>query len=191
MTNHKKSGKPGLKQLRVRNIYGLTVEHLEYLKNMIGVGTQFPSTPIRPQYYHNGHYFSNCPDERPIDVEECPKCSNVRIIYDCTRERCQQRRGNNLQECRACILCIVRCEECGRCINDNEYEETFSLDFLCSCCWLRLPKCTECNRPGCGRHADHFIRAPDTTFVCSDCCSSTGTTYCSTEAHSHILRSRV
>ena len=39
-----------------------------------------------------------------------------------------------------------------------KFEETFCLDLLCSFCWLQLSKCLECNRPGCGRHADHFIR---------------------------------
>ncbi|KAH6554866.1 hypothetical protein KP509_1Z301000 [Ceratopteris richardii] len=52
-------------------------------------------------------------------------------------EKCQQSQGLKFQNCRACFLCTVRCEECGRCINDNDFEETFSLDLLCSCCWLR------------------------------------------------------
>lgn len=162
-------GLSGLKQLRIRNIYGLTREHLASLENMVGARSPYQR---KPQYYHNGHHASFCDDERPIDVEECPKCTNVRLVYDCTRERCQQKQGLKFQECRACFLCTVRCEECGRCINDNDYEETFSLDLLCSCCWLRLPKCTACSRPGCGRHADHFIRTPETTYVCGNCCGT-------------------
>lgn len=172
LTDCRASGVPYLKQLRIRNIYGLTTEHLNCLKAMLGEGEQLDIGSRMPQFYHNGHYSFSCDDQRQIDVETCPKCSNVRLVYDCTRERCQQRRGNKFRECRACILCIVRCEECGRCINDNDYEETFCLDLLCSSCWLRLPKCSECNRPGCGRHADHFIRTPETTFICSDCCGS-------------------
>lgn len=159
-------GFSGLKQLRVRNIYGLTREHLAKLRNMVGARTSYQR---KPQYYHNGHHASICDDERPIDVEECPKCSNVRLVYDCTREKCQQKKGLKFQDCRACFLCTVRCEECGRCINDNDFEETFSLDLLCSCCWLRLPKCAACSRPGCGRHVDHFTRTPDRTFFCGDC----------------------
>lgn len=171
-TDSRVPGMTGLKQLRIRNIYGLTREHLESLLTLLGNGEQVHSAPRKPQFYHNGHYSSFCDDQKLIDVELCPKCTNVRLVYDCTRERCQQRQGSKFEECRACILCIIRCEECGKCIDDNEYEETFCLDLLCSSCWLRLPKCSECNRPGCGRHADHFIRTPETTFVCSDCCGS-------------------
>lgn len=166
------SGLSSLKQLRVRNMDGFTKEHLGNLQKMVGVRTEDQSSSRRPQYYHLKHHASFHDDDRAIDVEECPKCTNVRLVYDCTRERCQQRKGLNFQDCRACILCIVRCEACGGCITDNDYEETFSLDVLCSCCWLGLPKCAECNRPACGSHADHFIRTPETTFVCGECCGT-------------------
>eukprot|EP00250_Pteridium_aquilinum_P011252 c19937_g1_i1 orf=161-2350(-) len=168
LAKNRRSGLSCLKQLRIRNIYGLTREHLATLENMVGARSSYKR---KPRYYHNGHS-AFCDDERPIDVEECPKCTNVRLVYDCTRERCQQMQGLKFQECRACFLCTVRCEECGRCINDNDYEETFSLDLLCSCCWLRLPKCAACSRPGCGRHADHFIRSPETMFAYADCCGT-------------------
>lgn len=160
---------PGLKHLRIRGLYGLTKDHLDNLKASLDGGLQQQSELVKPQFYHNGHYMFSYHDDRSIDVEVCPKCENARLVYDCPRERCQKKKGHKLQQCRGCIFCIARCEECGRCIDDNEFEETFCLDLLCSACWLQLPKCLECNRPGCGRHADHFIRRPDTSFVCGDC----------------------
>lgn len=160
---------PGLKHLRIRGLYGLTKDHLNNLKASLDGGLQQQSESVKPQFYHNGHYMFSYHDDRSIDVEVCPKCENARLVYDCPRERCQKKKGHKLQQCRGCIFCIARCEECGRCIDDNEFEETFCLDLLCSACWLQLPKCLECNRPGCGRHADHFIRRPDTSFVCGDC----------------------
>lgn len=160
---------PGLKHLRIRGLYGLTKDHLNNLKASLDGGLQQQSESVKPHFYHNGHYMFSYHDDRSIDVEVCPKCENARLVYDCPRERCQKKKGNKLQQCRGCIFCIARCEECGRCIDDNEFEETFCLDLLCSACWLQLPKCLECNRPGCGRHADHFIRRPDTSFVCGDC----------------------
>eukprot|EP00250_Pteridium_aquilinum_P004866 c15054_g1_i1 orf=277-2343(+) len=172
LTNCKVSGMAGLKQLRVRNMYGFTKQHLESLQKMVGVRPQDQSISRKPQYYHQKHHASFHDDDIAIDVEECPKCSNIKLVYDCTREKCQQRKGGDCQDCRACILCIGRCEACGSCITDNDYEETFSLDVLCSCCWLGLPKCAECNRPACGSHADHFIRTPEITFVCGDCCGT-------------------
>lgn len=160
---------PGLKHLRIRGLYGLTKDHLDNLKSSLDGDLQQQSELVKPQFYHNGHYMFAYHDDRSIDVEVCPKCENARLVYDCPRERCQKKKGHKLQQCRGCIFCIARCEECGRCINDNEFEETFCLDLLCSACWLQLPKCLECNRPGCGRHADHFMRRPDTSFVCGDC----------------------
>ncbi|GLJ48244.1 hypothetical protein SUGI_1018570 [Cryptomeria japonica] len=168
-TENNRNGMSGLKHLRIRGLYGLTKDHLDNLKSSVNGGFQQQTGPVKPQFYHNGHYSFTYDDDRSIDVEVCPKCDNARLVYDCTRERCQQRKDHKLQQCRGCIFCIARCEECGRCIDDNEYEETFCLDLLCSSCWLQLPKCLECNRPGCGRHADHFMRKPDTTFVCGDC----------------------
>eukprot|EP01018_Ginkgo_biloba_P036373 Gb_12964 [translate_table: standard] len=165
----KGDGMPGLKHLRIRGLYGITKEHLDNLKSYLDDGLQQRCESVKPQFYHNGHYSFSYDDDRSIDIEVCPKCGNARLVYDCTRERCQQKKDHKLQQCRGCIFCIARCEECGRCIDDNEYEETFCLDLLCSACWLQLPKCLECNRPGCGRHADHFIRRPDTSFVCGDC----------------------
>lgn len=162
-TNQRFSGAATLKQLRVRNMDGFTKEHLEKLQKMVGVKTQ--EHLRKPYYYHQKHQTSVQDDERAIDVEECPICTNIRLVYDCTRERCQQRNGVGTPNCRACILCIVRCEACGRCITDNNYEETFALDVLCSCCWLGSPKCAECNRPSSDSHAHHFNRSSETSFV--------------------------
>ncbi|KAI5075053.1 hypothetical protein GOP47_0011014 [Adiantum capillus-veneris] len=165
-TNRKFSGVANLKQLRIRNMDGFTKEHLDKLQKMVGVKTQEQSTAARkPQFYHQKHYSMFQDDDRAIDVEECPMCTSVRLVYDCTREKCQQKKGVGTYDCRACILCIVRCEACGRCITDNDYEETFSLDVLCSCCWLGSPKCAECNRPASECDPNHLIRTPEITTV--------------------------
>ncbi|KAJ7525404.1 hypothetical protein O6H91_17G049200 [Diphasiastrum complanatum] len=164
-TEGKSIGMPGLKQLRIRGLAGVTTEHVEKLQAMLYGGDQVKPGTAKPQYYHYGNYSSFCDDDRVIDVETCPKCGNARMVYDCTRERCQQ----NLQQCRGCTFCISRCEECGTCIDETEYEETFCLDLLCSSCWLRPPKCLQCNRPEGGLQAEHFAGGPDTFFICSDC----------------------
>ncbi|KAL6505462.1 Glyceraldehyde-3-phosphate dehydrogenase, cytosolic [Orobanche hederae] len=40
--------------------------------------------------------------------------------------------------------CIGRCAQCGRCIFiDDEYEETFCLDLLCSDCFKQILKCQD------------------------------------------------
>ncbi|MCO5580627.1 hypothetical protein L7F22_034497 [Adiantum nelumboides] len=164
--NQRLSGVATLKQLRIKNMDGFTKDHLDKLQKIVGVKAQEQSTLRKPQFYHQKNHSSFQDDDKAIDVEECPICTNVRLVYDCTRERCQEKRGVGNYNCRACILCIVRCEACGRCITDNDYEETFSLDVLCSCCWLGSPKCAECNRPASGSPVNHLIGTTETTTVC-------------------------
>jgi hypothetical protein len=164
-------GMPALKQLRIRGLYGVTREILDALQAMLqpeGAVQLQPAKTWKPQYYKSGHQSFACDEDKLIDVEACPKCGNARVVYDCTRDRCQPKQGMTLQQCRGCFLCIARCEECGTCINDSEFEETFCLDFVCSACWLRLPKCLKCNRPGCGRHASH-LTGPQSSLICGDC----------------------
>ncbi|XXG81855.1 hypothetical protein AAC387_Pa09g2407 [Persea americana] len=107
-------------------------------------------------------------DHPYIDVDICPKCNEVRIVFDCPREgRCQK------WSCRGCLFCIVRCKECGGCISLEEVEtgETVCPDCVCSECWLHLPKCVLCNRPSCSQHlylqSRSFPGSPD--FTCELC----------------------
>ncbi|GFP88343.1 F-box protein skip14 [Phtheirospermum japonicum] len=72
----------------------------------------------------------------------CPRCEKFRLVYDCPAEACQVK-GSAAQVCRACTFCIARCAQCGRCISDNEYEETFCLDLLCSDCFKQVLKCQD------------------------------------------------
>ncbi|BFI31804.1 hypothetical protein MPTK2_3g25210 [Marchantia polymorpha subsp. ruderalis] len=168
-------GLSGIKLLRIKGVYNITRQQLDVLLGVLqhGRDQQELRKSYRPYYYRHGNYGIQrdlaSDDERPIDVEPCPKCGNARVVYDCTRETCQQEKAHPGLTCRGCTLCIARCEECGTCVDDVLYEETFCLDLLCSACWYRLPKCTECNKPGCGRHAED--RFPGISFTCEDCCA--------------------
>lgn len=168
-SNARSPGRPGLKQLRIRGLYGVTREILDTLQAMLQPDEQQATKNLRPQFYKNGDYSLVCDEGRAIDIEACPKCENARVVYDCTREKCQRQQHILLQQCRGCSLCIARCEECGTCIDGEEYEETFCLDYLCSSCWLQLPKCVECNRPGCRRHVDHLYNSESGSFTCNLC----------------------
>ncbi|MED6168238.1 hypothetical protein PIB30_010019 [Stylosanthes scabra] len=81
----KSMGTQGVKHLHIGGLYGVTQNHFEELKLLMGTDSQ----------------------------------------------------------CRACTLCIARCSQCGHCINDSEYEETFCLELLCSSCSKLLIKCSE------------------------------------------------
>lgn len=134
----------GIKHIRTGGFYGITIEHFEELKQLLGI----QKTHHNPRYYHRGNLYSlesddNDDDDRAIDVEVCPRCQNLRLVYDCPGESCQVKKDQCPDFCRACIICIPRCCECGRCVHNSEYEETFSLEYLCSECLKQLPRCQE------------------------------------------------
>ncbi|OMO81416.1 hypothetical protein COLO4_23604 [Corchorus olitorius] len=130
----KSMGTNGVKHLRIGGLYGGTQKHFEELKFLLGMDDQVQQNVQKPHFYNRGNVYLSCEDDRPIDIDMCPRCQNMRLVYDCPAEGCQ-RKEHNAQLCRACTLCIARCVQCGRCINDSEYEETFCLELLCSNCW--------------------------------------------------------
>ncbi|GAB4840559.1 hypothetical protein Ancab_021328 [Ancistrocladus abbreviatus] len=132
----------GVRLLRIGGILGLTHTHFEELKSLLGIGDCIPANSQKPLFYQNGNRYISCDDDRPIDVEVCPRCQNVTLVYDCPAESCQGK-NHETQACRACTICIDRCVQCGRCINDVEYEETFCLEKLCSSCCNQPLNCQE------------------------------------------------
>ncbi|KAI3817487.1 hypothetical protein L1987_11279 [Smallanthus sonchifolius] len=124
----------GIKHIKTGGFYGITLDHYELLNNLLGI----QKNNYIPHYYHRANSYQPCDDDRAIDVEICPRCQNLRLVYDCPAGGCQPK-----DHCRACIICIPRCAECGRCVHNSEYEETFSLEYLCSECLKQLPRCQE------------------------------------------------
>ncbi|XVF43795.1 hypothetical protein PTKIN_Ptkin02bG0069300 [Pterospermum kingtungense] len=140
----KSMGTQGVKHLRVAGLNGVTEKHFEDLKFLLGMDNHIQQQILhKPHFYTRRNVYLSCEDDRAIDIEMCPRCQNMRLVYDCPSEGCQQKQ-HAAELCRACTLCILRCVQCGRCINDSEYEETFCLELLCSdCCKLQLAKCQE------------------------------------------------
>lgn len=127
-------GAQGIKTLRIGGLYGLTDEHFQELKVLLGCNNHISNTNNKLHFHHRGKFYLLCDDDRALDVETCQKCQKPRLVYDCPTKVCQEKK-HPTPVCRACTLCIPRCFGCGRCINDNEYEETFFLELLCSYCF--------------------------------------------------------
>ncbi|KAL7586225.1 hypothetical protein Lser_V15G41027 [Lactuca serriola] len=130
----------GIRYIRTGGFYGITLEHFEELKQLLGIEKNDHDNDLNPRYYHRGNLYSESDDDRAIDVEVCPRCQNLRLVYDCPGDSCQEKKDECPDFCRACIICIPRCCECGRCVHNSEYEETFSLEYLCSECLKQLPR---------------------------------------------------
>ncbi|CAH9078897.1 unnamed protein product [Cuscuta epithymum] len=122
-----------IKHLRIGGLYGATQEHYECLKSLLGTEFLKVQSDQKPHFYSRGSIYRLCDDERPIDIEACPRCEKIRMVYDCPSEGCQVKDPSS-PGCRACTLCIPRCVQCGKCISDGPYQETFCLENLCTAC---------------------------------------------------------
>uniref|UniRef100_A0A6N2MUK2 F-box domain-containing protein n=1 Tax=Salix viminalis TaxID=40686 RepID=A0A6N2MUK2_SALVM len=136
----KAMGTHGVKHLHIGGIFGVTQKHFEELMHLLGPDSHIQQNAHKPHFYYRGNLYLSCDDDRTIDIEICPRCQNPRLVYDCPAEACKGKEHPS-EACRACSLCIARCIQCGRCINDSEYEETFCLELLCSDCLKQLLKC--------------------------------------------------
>jgi len=153
-----------LTSVKISGIYNLNQQHLQVLESSLPKGQD-----RKPRFYHKYDYSSFRSldeDTCPIDVEMCPKCQEVRLVFDCARKSCGDR-------CRGCLHCIPRCEGRGKSITntDDELGKTICMDYLCLDCWLSRPKCNHCNKPFCPRHADEEskLMSGSSGFVCQHC----------------------
>lgn len=156
-----------LERLRLRGLCNIRKVHLDILNSLVSKQNQ-EQVP-QQSFYGDWHSLPlDSDDGRPIDVEICPKCTNIRLVFDCTRENCRTMK-ERWSECRGCFFCIARCEDCGGCIDDYLGEETVCSHLLCLECWLRLPKCNLCNRPYCYGHEKGSSASNSAGFVCEHC----------------------
>ncbi|KAH6791006.1 hypothetical protein C2S51_006012 [Perilla frutescens var. frutescens] len=128
---------PGIKHLRIGDPIGLTNEHLQEYKLLLGAEEDATPSNYKPRFYRAGEIYLSLDDERAIDIEICPRCQKLGQVYDCPTENCQVK-IHSTKTCRACIFCIARCIRCGCCLDNKAYEETFCFDFLCFDCLEEL-----------------------------------------------------
>ncbi|XP_057766931.1 F-box protein At3g27290-like [Salvia miltiorrhiza] len=132
---------PGIKHLRIGDPLGLTNEHLNEYKILLGIEKDVKKpSDYKPRYYCGGEIYLSLDDERTLDIEICPRCQKLGQVYDCPTENCQVKMHSmkTTETCRACISCIARCIRCGCCLDNKAYEETFCFDFLCFDCLEEL-----------------------------------------------------
>lgn len=161
-------GSHSLNTLRINGIHNIKKDHLDILTSYLKT-----NQPSHPLYYHERRNLSEFKHSdgktrRVIDLELCPKCFEVRMVYDCPRGACKKREMT-LAQCRACNFCIPRCENCGVCLRYEETEESACGDVLCGECWLKEPKCNFCNKPYCKQHTEWWCRFSESGVICRVC----------------------
>ncbi|XP_047333183.1 F-box protein SKIP28 [Impatiens glandulifera] len=162
-----------LTSLKINGIYNIDKHHLQMLNTFLHHHHHNQPSLRFYQQFKNSSVINN-DDDDPIDVSICPKCDEVRIVFDCSRNDCK---------CRGCEICIPRCVECSGCFESDEYEEeeTACNHVICSSCWLLLlPKCSFCNKPYCNLNdCRRLLHLPN--FICDNCCARFVTTTAVTE----------
>ncbi|KAK9935452.1 hypothetical protein M0R45_022555 [Rubus argutus] len=166
----------GLKSIMINGIYNIHKQHLETLEsylhemNLDRQKEQPGSWPLLYDEYMDSPTFRHDKGHIPIDLEVCPKCDEVRMVFDCPRWSCKRKIERSMTECKGCKFCILRCRECGGCVDSQEIEEAVCADILCSNCWLKLPKCNFCNKPYCRQHTNNGGCASGSAgFICEVC----------------------
>lgn len=124
----------GLKRLRIGGLHSITMEQFQDLNKLLSVNNQIKPSSPKPRFFHGGQLYLSLDDNRPIDIEACPKCHQLRQVYDCPATSCDRKHIT----CRACTFCIPRCTSCGCCFNERDYIETFCLDLMCLNCLTQI-----------------------------------------------------
>ncbi|CAA6659664.1 unnamed protein product [Spirodela intermedia] len=143
----------GIKSLGVGGLYGINHEHLEVLTRLLRLDQGQEPGARKPLFYHLRHLTS---------------CRHVRVVYDCPVSGC---RAQGTDPCRACSICIARCNQCGRCIRDREYEETFALEWVCLSCMNHRPSSSS------GQRVMHQRSNPSSEIAAAE------SSYCSLAGH--------
>ncbi|KAI7993386.1 F-box protein SKIP28 [Camellia lanceoleosa] len=161
---------PNLISLKIAGIYDINKHHVEILHSILNTNLKRHNPQIQHEHKRfTRHQETDC----PIDIDICPKCDQANMVFDCPRKSCAQKRKEGRSECRGCYCCIMRCVQCGKCVEYEEPVEAVCLHALCLDCWLQLPKCCFCNRPYCNQHADEpdqkFSLLGSSGFICAVC----------------------
>ncbi|KAJ8574209.1 hypothetical protein K7X08_026014 [Anisodus acutangulus] len=171
-------GNHRLQNLAISGIYNVKTEDFGTLCYLMGIN-QMQMRERKKNYYHRRDELCTFKQEShpSIDVDICPKCEEIREVFECPRDSCKRKMQQQQQEqqqqlfieCRGCFLCVPRCEECGVCTKDKELGEAACADILCLNCWLHLPKCSYCNKAYCNKHVHLQHSQRPAGFLCSDC----------------------
>lgn len=94
-----------LKNLAISGIYNVKTEDFQTLCHLLGIN-QMQMKETKKNYYNIRHklYAFKQESQPSIDVDICPKCGEIREVFDCPRDSCkrrmQQQQKQLLIECR-------------------------------------------------------------------------------------------
>lgn len=87
---HERKGNVNQLRLRLHGLCNIKKDHLDVLNSFL-CKDGLRSKSLVPSFYGSNHLPEsiNSDDGRPIDVDICPMCRSVRLVFDCTRDECR------------------------------------------------------------------------------------------------------
>ncbi|ESQ32745.1 hypothetical protein EUTSA_v10004158mg [Eutrema salsugineum] len=133
----KSSNRLGLESLITGGALYFTKEQFKELNCLLGGDAKAGPKSRRQRLYISCRSDFSLEDDGVTDIEICPWCEKPGLIFDCAAETCELKdHPCPKSSCRACIVCIERCHECGGCLNDCE-DKPFCFPFSCVVCYKK------------------------------------------------------
>ncbi|CAH2045220.1 unnamed protein product, partial [Thlaspi arvense] len=133
----KSSNRLGVKSLITGGALYFTKEQFKELNLLLGSDAKAGAKSRRQRLYTSCRSEFSLDDDRVTDLEICPWCEKPSLVFDCAAESCPLKEHPcPKSSCRACIVCIERCHDCGSCLNDCEHKP-FCFAFSCVICYKK------------------------------------------------------
>ncbi|CAA7046551.1 unnamed protein product [Microthlaspi erraticum] len=127
----------GLKNLITGGALYFTKEQFEEVNLLLGADANAAPKSRKQRFYTSCRSELSLDDDRVTDLEICPLCEKPSLVFDCAAETCPLKDNPcPKSSCRACVVCIERCHDCGSCLNDCEHKP-FCFAFSCMVCYKK------------------------------------------------------
>ncbi|CAN8266249.1 unnamed protein product [Cochlearia groenlandica] len=119
----KSSNRLNLKSLITGGTLYFNKEQLVELNLLLGAAdAKAGQNPRMQRLYTSCRSEFSLEDDLVTDLEICPWCEKPGLVFDCASERCPLKdHPCPKSSCRACVVCIERCHDCGSCLTDYEH----------------------------------------------------------------------
>ncbi|KAG2316310.1 hypothetical protein Bca52824_019432 [Brassica carinata] len=133
----KSSNQLGVNSLITGGALYFTKEQFKELNLLLGTDAKAGLKSRRQRLYTSCRSEFSLENDRGTDLEICPWCEKPSLVFDCASETCPLKDHTcPKQSCRACVVCIERCHDCGSCLNDCEHKP-FCFAFSCVICYKK------------------------------------------------------
>ncbi|VVB04195.1 unnamed protein product [Arabis nemorensis] len=134
----KSANRLGVKTFITGGVLYFTKEQFKELNLLLGADANAVPKSRKKRFFKSSRSEFSLEDDRVTDIEICPRCERPGMVFDCPGEACPLKDNPcPKSSCRACVVCIERCLDCGSCLNDCEHKPLFCFAFSCVVCYRK------------------------------------------------------